>query len=276
MPAAGARPKATKIYLIYSEKKSPKNSAYFVYTYPNITKILLERFTWLSLSYDLISYTLFLLFLHFFIILRFSSLSSSCSIQSRFLLEQVHRFQRSISWKRILFRLVKKWYHRCLSICLLLLFHTRGSSQVPEKRNQLFGTIDNLLTHFEWANTDEEVFMCLWKKVSVIVARRVLFKRNIMHPIFWRRITSKIYFFLSSAYVKWNWLQTVLTESSCCHELLNSVKLNHFCPYSFIRLSTSLFLSKAGFCLKLWDEKKKAQYFILILPLCAKSFKDWT
>ena len=45
MPAAGARPKATKIYLIYLEKKSPKNSAYFVYTYPNITKILLERFT---------------------------------------------------------------------------------------------------------------------------------------------------------------------------------------------------------------------------------------
>ena len=66
MPAAGARPKATKIYLIYLEKKSPKNSAYFVYTYPNITKILLERFTWLSLSYDLISYTLFLLFLYFF------------------------------------------------------------------------------------------------------------------------------------------------------------------------------------------------------------------
>ena len=65
MPAAGARPKATKIYLIDLEKKSPKNSAYFVYTYPNITKILLERFTWLSLPYDLISYTLFLLFLHF-------------------------------------------------------------------------------------------------------------------------------------------------------------------------------------------------------------------
>ena len=43
--------------------------------------------------------------------------------------------------------------------------------------------------------------------------------------------------------------------------------------YSFMRLSTSLFLSKASFCLKLWDEKK-AQYFILILPLSAKSFKD--
>ena len=164
-----------------------------------------------------------------------------------FIREPPHRFQRSISWKRILFRLVKKWYHRCLSICLLLLFHTRGSSQVPEKRNQLFGTTDNLLTHFEWANADEEVFMCLWKEVSVIVARRVLFKRNIMRPIFWRWITSKIYFFLSSAYVKWNWLQTVLTESSCCHELLNSVndsgveKLNHFCPWFYVRSPQSAF-----------------------------------
>ena len=80
--------------------------------------------------------------------------------------------------KRIVFRFVKKWYHRCLSICLLLLFHTRGSSRVSEKRNQLFGTTDNLLTHFEWANANEEVFMCLLKEVSVIVARRMLFKRN--------------------------------------------------------------------------------------------------
>ena len=80
--------------------------------------------------------------------------------------------------KRIVFRFVKKWYHRCLSICLLLLFHTRGSSRVSEKRNQLFGTTDNLLTHFEWANANEEVFMCLLKEVSVIVARRMLCKRN--------------------------------------------------------------------------------------------------
>ena len=115
------------------------------------------------------------------------------------------------------------------------------------KKNQLFGTTDNLLTHFEWANADEEVFMCLWKEVSVIVARRVLFKRNIMPLIFWRWITSKIYFFLSSAYVKWNWLQTVLTESSCCHELLNSVndsgveKLNHFCPWFYVRSPQSAF-----------------------------------
>ena len=115
------------------------------------------------------------------------------------------------------------------------------------KKNQLFGTTDNLLTHFEWANADEEVFMCLWKEVSVIVARRVLFKRNIMPPIFWRWITSKIYFFLSSAYVKWNWLQTVLTESSCCHELLNSVndsgveKLNHFCPCFYVTSPQSAF-----------------------------------
>ena len=80
--------------------------------------------------------------------------------------------------KGLFFRFVKKWYHRCLSICLLLLFHTRGSSRVSEKRNQLFGTTYNLLTHFEWANANEEVFMCLLKEVSVIVARRMLFKRN--------------------------------------------------------------------------------------------------
>ena len=73
----------------------------------------------------------------------------------------------------------KKWYHRCLSICLLLLFHTRGSSQVPEKRNQILGTTDNLFTHFEWANADEEVFMCLLKEILVIVARCMLFRRNI-------------------------------------------------------------------------------------------------
>ena len=174
MPAAGARPKATKIYLIDCawSRNLPKTQ-HTSYTH---TLTLLKYFS--SASHDSHFHTIWLVILYFyyfyifFIILRFSSLSSSCSIQSRFLLEQVHRFQRSISWKRILFRLVKKWYHRCLSICLLLLFHTRGSSQVPEKRNQLFGTIDNLLTHFEWENTDEEV--------SVIVGRRVLFKRNIM------------------------------------------------------------------------------------------------
>ena len=47
------------------------------------------------------------------------------------------------------------------------------------KRNQLFGTTNNLLTYFEWANADEDVFMCLLKEVSVIVARRMLSKRNI-------------------------------------------------------------------------------------------------
>ena len=46
------------------------------------------------------------------------------------------------------------------------------------KRNQLFGTTNNWLTYFEWANADEEVFMCLLKEVSVIVARRMLSKRN--------------------------------------------------------------------------------------------------
>ena len=126
-------------------------------------------------------------------------------------------------------------------------FIQEARHRLRKKRNQLFGTTDILLTHFEWANADEEVFMCLWKEVSVIVARRVLFKRNIMRPIFWRWITSKIYFFLSSAYVKWNWLQTVLTESSCCHELLNSVndsgveKLNHFCPWFYVRGPQSAF-----------------------------------
>ena len=74
---------------------------------------------------------------------------------------------------------LKKRCHRCLSICLLLLFNRRGSSQVPEKRNQILGTTDNLLTHFEWANADEEVFMCLLKEISVIVARCMLFRRNI-------------------------------------------------------------------------------------------------
>ena len=47
------------------------------------------------------------------------------------------------------------------------------------KRNQLFGTTNNLLTYFEWANADEEVSMCLLKEVSVIVARRMQSKRNI-------------------------------------------------------------------------------------------------
>ena len=73
---------------------------------------------------------------------------------------------------------MKKRYHRCLSICLLLLFHTKGLSEVPEKKNQLFGKTDNLLTHFEWANADEKILMCLLKEFSVIVARRMLFKRN--------------------------------------------------------------------------------------------------
>ena len=86
---------------------------------------------------------------------------------------------RSAKKRRIIFRLVEKRYHRCHSVCLLQLFHTRGSSEAQEKRNQLFGTAHNLLTHFEWANADEEVFMCLLKEVSVIVARRVLFKRII-------------------------------------------------------------------------------------------------
>ena len=77
MPAAGARQKATKIYLINCawSRNLPKTQ-HTSYTH---TLTILKYFSSashniiLSLSYDLISYTLFLLFLHFFfIILRFS------------------------------------------------------------------------------------------------------------------------------------------------------------------------------------------------------------
>ena len=100
MPAAGARPKATKIYLINCawSRNLPKTQ-HTSYTH---TLTILKYFSSashniiLSLSYDLINYTLFLLFLHFFIILRFSSLSSSCSIQSRFLLDLRSLFERNL------------------------------------------------------------------------------------------------------------------------------------------------------------------------------------
>ena len=49
-------------------------------------------------------------------------------------------------------------------------FIQEASHSFRKKRNQLFGTTDNLLTYFEWADADEEVVMCLLKKVSVIVA----------------------------------------------------------------------------------------------------------
>ena len=70
MPAAGARPKATKIYLIDCawSRNLPKTQ-HTSYTH---TLTLLKYFSSashniiLSLSYDLISYTLFLLFLNFF------------------------------------------------------------------------------------------------------------------------------------------------------------------------------------------------------------------
>ena len=70
MPAAGARPKATKIYLIDCawSRNLPKTQ-HTSYTH---TLTLLKYFSSashniiLSLSYDLVSYTLFLLFLHFF------------------------------------------------------------------------------------------------------------------------------------------------------------------------------------------------------------------
>ena len=38
------------------------------------------------------------------------------------------------------------------------------------KRNQLFGITGNLLMHFEWADTDEEVVMCLLKFQSLSLA----------------------------------------------------------------------------------------------------------
>ena len=72
----------------------------------------------------------------------------------------------------------KKWYHKCLSICPYCYFIQEACHRFRKEKNQLFGTTDNLLTHFEWANADEKVFMCLLKEVSVIVARRMLFKRN--------------------------------------------------------------------------------------------------
>ena len=72
MPAAGARPKATKIYLIDCawSRNLPKTQ-HTSYTH---TLTLLKYFSSashniiLSLSYDLVSYTLFLLFLHFFLL----------------------------------------------------------------------------------------------------------------------------------------------------------------------------------------------------------------
>ena len=70
MPAAGARPKATKIYLIdCAWSRNLQNTQHTLYTH---TLTLLKYFSSashniiLSLSYDLVSYTLFLLFLHFF------------------------------------------------------------------------------------------------------------------------------------------------------------------------------------------------------------------
>ena len=111
---------------------------------------------------------------------------------------------------------LKNWYYRCLYFFLLLLFYPWATPQVltvdqlkkdcsslcekmisqmslylpftaisykrlvtgSGKKNQLFGTTDFLVSHFEWANADKKVFMCLLKEVSVIVARRMLFKRN--------------------------------------------------------------------------------------------------
>ena len=72
MPAAGARPKATKIYLIDCawSRNLPKTQ-HTLYTH---TLTLLKYFSSashdiiLSLPYDLISYTLFLLFLHFLLL----------------------------------------------------------------------------------------------------------------------------------------------------------------------------------------------------------------
>ena len=68
----------------------------------------------------------------------------------------------------------------CFSLCEKTISQMSLSRLVTGsgKKNQLFGKTDNLLTHFEWANADEKILMCLLKEVSVIVARRMLFKRN--------------------------------------------------------------------------------------------------
>ena len=97
MPAAGARPKATKIFLIDCawSRNLPKTQ-HTSYTH---TLTLLKYFSSashniiLSLSYDLVSYTLFLLFY------IFSSLSSSCSIQSRSLLKEIWSYE--LTFKRL-------------------------------------------------------------------------------------------------------------------------------------------------------------------------------
>ena len=120
MSAAGARPKATKIYLVDCtwSRNIPKTQ----HTSCTHTLTLLKYFSSashniiLSLSYDLISYTLFLLFLHFFIILRFSSLSSSCSIQSRFLLDLCSLLKEIWSYELTFKRLTKMKYRMHKSI----------------------------------------------------------------------------------------------------------------------------------------------------------------
>ena len=92
-----------------------------------------------------------------------------------FIREPHHMFQRSISWKKVVFRPIKMISQ--LSLCLPLVQEAHHRFRI--KRNQLFGTTNNLLMYFEWANADEEVFICLLKEVLVIVARRMLSKRNI-------------------------------------------------------------------------------------------------
>ena len=80
--------------------------------------------------------------------------------------------------KKVVFRPIKMISH--LSLCLpLAAISYKAHHRFRIKRNQLFGTTNNLLTYFEWANADEEVFICLLKEVSVIVARCMLSKRNI-------------------------------------------------------------------------------------------------
>ena len=111
--------------------------------------------------------------------------------------------------KWLFFALWKKWYYRCLSICLLLLFHIRGTSQVPEKKKS------NPRSSSYGVCRPDETFLvasCLStrkrKRMQNNVDNKVHQRgnteqnnwRTAMHPIFWRWITSKIYFFLSSAH----------------------------------------------------------------------------
>ena len=120
MPSAGARPKATKIYLIDCawSRNLPKTQ-HTSYTH---TLTLLKYFSSashniiLSLSYDLVSYTLFLLFfLFFFIILHFFQ-----SIEFMFHIKLFSSWFMFFVWKKFdhmneRFSVWRKWNTVCIN-----------------------------------------------------------------------------------------------------------------------------------------------------------------